>query len=180
MKLHSALLLAFLTPSFLVMTSCGDDDGPTTPSHEDDNLSVVYAVSVEVPSDQLSVADVTVKYADAQGHVVTEAINGKFSKTITYSTFPSEGGFEVSQTPKSSADVQPDNIYKMGISYATSTSTVNSKGEVLSYKSDSNTEEISVGGSKVVEYITRNAVMLSRWFNMTESDGKITVTAKKK
>lgn len=87
------VLCAAITTTMLM--SCGSDD-------DDKVKTQVVTMQFEANDDFMSLLDISVVYTDENGNTKTEAMNGKFSKTLTISNFPASGTFCLKTTPKSS------------------------------------------------------------------------------
>lgn len=87
-KLHRLPYCLMAIAALTLSAGCSKDD----PVEDVDEINVVayasYTVKLEYPADELTLFDITAEYTSTTGGMTTETINGVWSKTIDFKSFP--------------------------------------------------------------------------------------------
>ena len=156
-----ALIATVLSVFSLSLTACGDDnDEPDMP----DTWETTYTISVTFHQDFLDAADITAHIAKPDGTFATEAVmNKNTSWTLTGNKIPDKAGIAFTFAPKSNID--PDHVYNLGTKGTITTKSIKNGEGFMTKSSSVGSENMSVKGNRVAEYITGKGIAMASGVN---------------
>lgn len=168
----TAILLA------LMLASCsGSDDSTTTEGDTTATVkSVTYNYSFKFSKDLLSVAKIYVSYLNAAGDSVKEELaDTAWTKSVTFTTFPSKMAYRVSLVSRGSTLTKSS--YSMNRTISVGSVITLSNGTTEKKSDDVTSSTLSVSQANVENYLSKYKQLLSSAYNLTLSSDKKTFTA---
>ena len=149
----------------LSLTSCGDDDDDILPAEK--TITKAYLCVTAKPSaEQLSVADLTLKYTDAEGKEITDVVNETtWERKVTVTKFPVNATFTYNCKKKEGATINSEASYKMSrqllikviVDYSDGSTGTIWDDNILPFDN-----YITINGSKVENWLTNHATLATK------------------
>lgn len=168
-KKMSALLTLFATAISLVLTSCGDDNEPDSPTPELAKVDVAYKVSLS--PNWFEFMDVTMEYVNESGIAQTTKLtqSTELSVSIPASKVPSEIRFKVTASPKENAPQPENQEYIFTESYSFKVIPTDTNGNVYGNPmQDSSGDEMTVDSEGMEIMMQETLVLYDKSYRLTK------------
>ncbi len=115
------VLVTVLLAGFASCSKSDDDNTKTTPKEDTSTkedtqtkemTGCTFTINVEASEDELAIGNVTIEYLDENGKIQTDSIKEKkWSKTLTYNTFPAKVAYTLKHKLKEGIELSKDSYY---------------------------------------------------------------------
>ena len=155
-KLHRLPYCLMAIAALTLSAGCSKDD----PVEDVDEINVVayasYTVKLDYPADELALFDITAEYTSTTGGMTTETINGAWSKTIDFRTFPADFSLTVRLKLKEGVELTKDH-YELGCNQSRKMIVHYADGSTDSGDSMSSNGSLSVAADKIAQYAEKHS-----------------------